>query len=439
MCTTRKAGALMDRWARRALLLVAFLTGFHSLQAAEVRLLHADPATVQRLAPDTSGHVVVRFQGQGRTHELHLEPHAGLGELQQRLAGRAQAYRGKVAQVQDSWAALTRVGNRWSGIWYDGGDFYGVDSAGDLATASEQAALMDSGQVLVYRLRDAQWETPSLEDDTRPVPRNGAELVRDMKSGLPAFALDKPVRLSIAVVADALLVRQDGENVEPNLLARLNLIDGLFANQLGVHITASSTTLFRRYSEEPFSRTTDADRLLGELANWRGGDSGQRATGLTHLFTGRNLDGRTVGMAFIDALCSRRYSTSLSQATASTTFAALIAAHEIGHVFGAPHDGETGTACATTPTDFLMAPRINGSQQFSQCSLEQIAPTLGAASCLVPIQSGGGTFDPEEPSRGGGGGSLGLVLPGVLAALALRRHWRRHQMPGNQSARTPRA
>ncbi|HWL63090.1 MAG TPA: M12 family metallo-peptidase [Steroidobacteraceae bacterium] len=429
--TARNAGAFAARCTRQALLLICSLAGVTPLLAAEVRLLHADPATVQRLAPATSGELVVRFEGRGRTHELHLQPNHGMGALQQRVAGRAQAYRGKVGNIADSWAALTRIDGRWSGIWYDGGDFYGVDSAGALADASEQAAAMDPRQVLVYRLRDAVWEAPELENDTLAPAQNGAQLVRGMKSGLAALRFGEPARLSVAVVADALLSRQDGDATEAHLLARLNLIDGLFASQLGVQIEAASVTLFTRHADEPFGRTTEASDLLEEIADWRATDATQRGAGLTHVFTGRNLSGRTVGMAYIGALCSRRYSTSLSQATASTTFAALIAAHEIGHVFGAPHDGETGSACATTPTDFLMAPRINGSQQFSQCSLDQIAPRIEAAVCLSPLPSGGGVFDPDDTPDQGGGGSLGLSLLAALALLA----WRRSQMRANHSAR----
>ncbi|MDQ2642035.1 MAG: M12 family metallo-peptidase [Pseudomonadota bacterium] len=433
--TARNAGAFAVRYVRQSLLLMLSLAGLSPLLAAEVRLLHADPAIVQRLTPAAGGELVIRFQGQGRTHELRLQPNPSLGELQQRVAGRAQAYRGKVGNIADSWAALTRIGERWTGIWYDGGDFYGVDSAGALADASEQAAAMDPRQVLVYRLRDAMWETPALENDTLPPPQNGAQLVRGMQNGLTALRFGEPARLSVAVVGDVLLARQDGDALETNLLARLNLIDGLFSSQLGVHIEAASVTLFTRHADEPFGRTTEASDLLEEIADWRATDTTQRAAGLTHVFTGRNLSGRTVGMAYINALCSRRYSTSLSQATASTTFAALIAAHEIGHVFGAPHDGETGSACATTPTDFLMAPRINGSQQFSQCSLEQVAPRIEAAACLSPLQSGGGVFDPDDTPDRGGGGSAGLPLLAALALLAWRRQWRCGQMRANQSAR----
>jgi hypothetical protein len=433
----RKAGAFIDsRPSRRLLLALLAALCSQPLLAAEVRLLHADPATVRSQlmsAADPANEMLVRFEGQGRTHELRLRQHPGLGELAQRLDGRAQAYRGQVGAAADSWAAVTRIGNRWSGIWYDGGEFYAVDTAGALAGASDTVAALDPRQLVVYRLRDAWWDDLSLEGDTLPVPRNGAQIAGQLKGGMQGIGFGEPGRLSLALVADAQLARQDGDAVEVNLLARLNLIDGLFSNQLGVHISAGSITIYHEQADEPFGRTTDASDLLGEIASWRAGNAGQRAAGLTHVFTGRNLQGRTVGMAFIDSLCDRRYSASLSQATSSTTFAALIAAHEIGHVFGAPHDGDDDAACAATPTDYLMSPRINGSQQFSQCSRDVMARRIEAASCLSPLQGGGvpgGGFAPGQ----GGGGSPGLPMLAMLALLTGLR-WRAGQMRANQSVR----
>ena len=105
------------------------------------------------------------------------------------------------------------------------------------------------------------------------------------------------------------------------------------------------------------------------------------ALGITHLMTGRDLDGDTVGIAYIGSVCQGSSASSLSEGRRSSLQASLIAAHEIGHNFNAPHDGENG-ACSSTPQTFLMAPRLNGSDQFSACSIAQMQPTVNNASCL---------------------------------------------------------
>jgi len=435
ICRAREAGASRAFRLIAALLLAGALG---PALAAEVRLLHADPATVRAMAPPAASGarstVQVEFEADGRVHVLALRPNAALGRIAERLSGQAQAFEGDVGGYIGSWAAVTRIGNRWSGIWYDGGEYFGIDTAGALAAASPDAAARPAGDLMVYRLRDALWEEMSLDGDTRPVPVTGAQLAKGLAPMAATFPVEPLRRLEIGVVADALLAGQDGTDVEANLLARLNIIDGLFASQLGVRISAGSISIYTRYEDEPFGRTTNPEHLLDELSAWRNNDAGQRESGLTHLFTGRNLNGRTVGMAFTDALCHRRYSTSLSQATASVNFSALIAAHEMAHVFGAPHDGDDAGACATTPTDYLMGPRINGSQQFSQCSLEQMAPQVQVASCLAPIPTGWPAEIPE-PSTQGGGGALPPWLPALLGLLAVARLRRRIQIRANQSVR----
>src|ERR1044071_10121472 len=55
----------------------------------------------------------------------------------------------------------------------------------------------------------------------------------------------------------------------------------------------------------------------------------------------------------------------------------------MGHTFGAPHDGGHSTVSPATTIPYLMAPQLNGSDQFSPCSIQQIQPVIAAASCLT--------------------------------------------------------
>jgi hypothetical protein len=85
-------------------------------------------------------------------------------------------------------------------------------------------------------------------------------------------------------------------------------------------------------------------------------------------------------------VCNGDTADSLSEGGHSTLMSALIAAHELGHNFNAPHDGEAG-ACSTTPQTYLMAPKINFSEQFSACSLTQINARIQTAQCLIPYEA----------------------------------------------------
>jgi hypothetical protein len=283
-------------------------------------------------------------------------------------------------------------------VIFDGAHYFGVDNARSLAAISVDAARAAPDSTLVYRLADMKLDNVSFEGDIR-LP-TAEVLAQDVANELAQPQSAEPImaaatlatkRLAVALIADAELAAQDGAAVESNMLARLNVVDGIFSNQVGVRLQSLSVTVMSAGSQ-PFT-TTDSSALLEELKTYRFGTSTQRSAGLSHLMTGRNLDGRTIGIAYIGGLCSNSFSASLSEARSDIGFDALVAAHEIGHVFGAPHDAEVGSACEAEKPIHLMAAQLNGKNDFSQCSLDQIAPVVSRAACLAPADAADGTVE----------------------------------------------
>ena len=181
------------------------------------------------------------------------------------------------------------------------------------------------------------------------------------------------------------------EQARNEILIRMNNVDGIYSAQLGVTIQAPLVQVDAA-ATQGLSATTVADDLLGELGRFRDQSATLRSKGLTHLFTGRDLDGSTVGIAYRDSLCQRQLGVGLTEARQrGAWFESLIAAHEIGHNFGAVHDGEPPSAggpdCSSTPANaFLMSPSVNTDHStFSQCSIGTIQPRMQAASCISTL------------------------------------------------------
>jgi len=207
--------------------------------------------------------------------------------------------------------------------------------------------------------------------------------------------------LVVSIVTDHQFSDAIGSDAAGEIVARMDVVEGIWSSQAGINIALGAVNILTD-TGDTFSTTTVPTDLLAEVATYRG-KLPNDSSGLTHLMSGRTLDNSIIGIAYVGTVCDGTTSVSLSDTTVSTTMGALVTAHEIGHNFNAPHDGVTG-ACASTPQTYLMAPKINLSNQFSACSLTQIAARAATASCLQQVSSG---------SSGGGSGSSGSSSGGV--------------------------
>jgi uncharacterized repeat protein (TIGR01451 family) len=371
--------------------------------AAEWRILSLERVTpsesVQPQARGSTPGTRLRLASGTRQFDFLLEPNTGL--LPGGQAGTTEALKGSLPGLPGSWARLTRRAGRYQGMYSDGAQTYIVDSAGSAARSNPQAAALDPAATVIYRVADLQVSGVVMDGDTVGIVRTGADLLGAVAADLaPATgaAVLATRRLDIGVVVDAELAALDGTNTDARVIDRLNIVDGIFSGQAGVQLRLASTTVMDA-ATQPFTSTASST-LLEQLGTYRRDSSRQTASGLTHLMTGRDLDGQTVGIAYIGSLCSSRFGASLSEARNSVPFDALIAAHEIGHAFGAPHDGDTATACAATADNlYLMASRLNGSSTFSDCSLQEIAKTVTASSCLAQVDAADAALSVPVSSR----------------------------------------
>lgn len=324
----------------------------------------------------------MRFEAFSQRFELALRPNrALLGPAARAATGSdIDVYRGNVAGRADSWVRLVVADGLPRGLIFDGEQMYAVEAANEGSAAKGSA---------IYRLADLLIEPGAFGCGYVAEAKTGAGLLEAAGAEIGAAIASAPGAVSaidIGVVADFEFTNAKGANAEAAILTRMNNVDGIFSAQLGVQLNVSHVDTFAA-AADPFSDESDSGALLDELGDFRFGSAPQRAAGLTHLFTGRNLDGTTVGVAFTGRLCSSRFGAGLTQGTNSVTLDSLIAAHEIGHNFGAPHDGTTNSACESTPQDFLMAPQLNGSDTFSACSITEMQDDVNRASCISPLAS----------------------------------------------------
>jgi uncharacterized repeat protein (TIGR01451 family) len=385
--------------------------------AGQISLLHHEP--LQRLsiasaASDGSqkigatGPVDMRFDALGRVFDLQLSPNSRLLDAARDIPGGAVIpYRGELTGVANSWVRIVIADGMPSGLVWDGNELFAIERPGQNLAGSDAA--------IIYRLADAVIAPGSMTCGAGDSLTNGGEVYKSMVTELSAVsaqAAGATTEINIGAVGDAEFANLHGANAQQAIIDRLNNVDGIFSGQVGVQINVPLVQVFSNpgAASYPFTGTVVAGDLLDELAAFRSNEANQNVNGLTHLWTGKNVESdtgnsSTVGIAFTGALCSRQFGAGLSEGRGSTTFDSLVAAHEIGHNFGAPHDGTSGNCSAvdTSTNDYLMEPTLNGSDQFSQCSLDEMADDIERARtrtnpCITPLPSVDMSFGIEDPS-----------------------------------------
>ena len=412
----------MARWGLMVFLGVALLGVAVTAEAREFRILYAEPVQAAQPLPRAGTHGAIpatlrsmSFLAYGRQFELALEPNdrliASLPAAQREALRAFPIYRGRLSGMPGSWVRLTQVSTTLEGMVWDGHELYTLEPARRAQPFMLDAASVPAESTVIYRLSDTLSDLGPQFCSVLTPPEEATSLagyqalVAELRANQALVAAATlSGQIQVAVIGDFEFFSDHPGNAESTVLTRMNVVDGIFSDQVGVHIVVSSVNVFST-DTDPFTTSVPSD-LLGQLADYKNATASIRSAAIAHLMTGRDLDGSTVGIAFLASLCNPRFGVSLSEGGSEigSTSAALVAAHEMGHNFGAPHDAEPDTtqnqACASTPPTFLMAASLNGSSTFSQCSLDQMRPVISGAACIqaAPVADAAVSASPASVS-----------------------------------------
>lgn len=162
--------------------------------------------------------------------------------------------------------------------------------------------------------------------------------------------------------------------VENFMLGVLNNVgtnyDDEFSNQ--IEFIVNGTFIATCSGCDPWTDSNGASNVLNSFTNWANGGGFGFSHSLATLWTDRNFNGGTIGIAWVGGLCtSDRYNV-CERFTSNAALLRVLQAHEFGHNFSAFHDN--------SGSNTIMAPSINSSNSWSTGSTNSINNYINSQS-----------------------------------------------------------
>src|SRR5882672_968765 len=285
--------------------------------AGDLHIRYAEPIRLQ--APSTPNASSLQaqiasgrlsFQAYGRQFDLALQSNARLLAeatlAQPSSAANYQLLRGQVEGLPGSWVRLTRIGEELHGAIWDGNELYTIEPARIVNRFATDRLAVGGSAPVVYRLSDSDAGSSPMScgvevtDQRRSALAAYESLVGELGAD-PALTEVAGGALEIAVIGDYEFYVAHPNDTEAELLARMNIVDGIFSGQLGVDIVVSQVKVFTT-SSEPFTTDKGSD-LLEQLGRYRSSSAALSNVGLAHLITGRDIADNMAGIAYVGTVC----------------------------------------------------------------------------------------------------------------------------------------
>lgn len=243
--------------------------------------------------------------------------------------------------------------------------------------------LNKDGAILSQRARrtpDLLLANHNCAADHMAVGNSGGFISAESVSSPGSAAAGALRQIDFATEADFEFYTRFGADTNTEMATLVNAADVIYQRDLGLtfKITGQRT---QTSGSQPVT-ATDPEALLTQFSDYIAASPPSADHDLSHLFTGKDMNGSTVGIAWVGVVCYSTYYSTGSTQFLSDSLNYVILAHEVGHNFNASHD------TATLPST-IMYPSVPVSViQFSATSINQITSFVAAhSSCLADVSA----------------------------------------------------
>lgn len=193
--------------------------------------------------------------------------------------------------------------------------------------------------------------------------------------------------LEFAIASDNSMVTKYGSPsaVEARNVGVINDVEGDYTGNFNHDVKFVIVTQFIPTGADPWTTSTNAATLLGSFRTWGNQGGFGIYYDLAQLWTNRNLDGSTIGIAYLNGVCNSNKYSVCQDFSSNSNLIRVLTSHEIGHNFNLQHDN------GCPPPNLIMCPSVSNATNWSNLSISTMNSKLNQLinnGCLSPCNAG---------------------------------------------------
>jgi hypothetical protein len=296
-----------------------------------------------------------------------------------------RTYRGTVLGMRGSEARFSVRNDTLEGIILTPDEWYLVEPMRNYDPSAGR------NEIVIYRASDIMPESygtcaASLAERIDRAHEYMIPQVMEAVGSIPGIAEGTISVAEVATEADYEYVTAFGSSASANntILDIMNQVDGIYRTQVSVSLQVAFQHAWDT-AGDPYTSTAPST-MLGEFRSYWTANFSSQPFDLAHMWTGKDMDGSTIGIAYVGVVCNARsYSFGVSQRFSPSPGKYILTAHEMGHNFGASHPDQA-TPPQTECSNTIMNSSVGTGTNFCSYSQTEInTHTAGNPSCLATV------------------------------------------------------